>query len=121
MFGQDFWALATLALATASLAWVGWICLPQVLKLTGLSRFRNGIRAGPEGVHLDKLPEKHADLGLQLLDLGFAPLGVYWESDDFRRTFTEYVFASEKEGCYASLYGFTREVPRVSFITAFAD
>jgi hypothetical protein len=113
--------LATPILAVVSLAWAVWICSPEVLKLTQIRRFRNGILAGPEGVAFEDLPEQHAAMGFQLLHLGFKPLGVYWEGDDPRRTFTEYVYESREEGCYASLYGFGRADARMSFITVFAD
>jgi hypothetical protein len=121
MTGHELLTLATPVLAAVALAGAAWFCLPDLLKLAGITRFRNGIRAGPEGVALEVLPEQHAALGFQLLHLGFKPLGVYWESDDPRRTFTEYVFASRREECYAVLYGFTHTDARLSFVTAFAD
>ncbi len=121
MNAYDLLVQAIPIVAAVSLVLAGWLCLPEVLKLTQLHRFRNGVRGGPEAMSLDDLPRQHAGMGFQLLHMGFRPLGVYWETDDPRRTATEYVYTSSEEGCYATLYGFGGTDARVSFITVFGD
>jgi hypothetical protein len=121
MNADDVRTLLTWALAAAGGVWALWLCSPQLLDLLGLGGFANGVRGGPEEMGDDRIPEGHAALAGQLRELGFTPLGVYWEGVRSGPTFEEWVYFSREERCYASLYGFTRGVPRVSFITALAD
>jgi hypothetical protein len=113
------WLLTVILQAAAAVA-VLWICLPDLLDLLGLA-FRNGIDGGPSDVEPDGTDPSHEDFHRQLLALGFVPLGRYWEGMRFGKTFQEFAYASEREGCFASMFGLAHKDHHVAFLTTFAD
>lgn len=116
----DLLSLLTVVLQIAAAFALFWLCLPNLLHLLGLA-FHNGIAGGPSDVEPDGTDASHADLHRQLEALGFIPLGLYWEGMRFGKHFDELVYASEQEGCFASMFGLAHADHHVAFLTTFTD
>src|SRR5262249_42093384 len=116
----DLLFLLTLVLQGAAAVGVFWLCLPDLLALLGLA-FHNGVAGGPSDVEPDGTDPSHEDFHRQLQALGFTPLGRYWEGMRFGKTFQELAYASEQEGCFATVFGLAHADHHVAFLTTFTD
>jgi hypothetical protein len=97
------------------------ICLPNLLQLVGWHRFHNGIYGGPSDVEPEGKGDLYAHYYGQLRQLGFEPLGVYWEQVIFGRPSQEFAFVLPKENCQAIVYRLAGGDFRVVFKTVFVD
>jgi hypothetical protein len=99
-----------------------WLCLPRLLVVFRQNRIHRGFEGGPEEAGrywLHGIDEQHYQ---QLAELGFKPLGIYWEKTDFGRKFQEFVYVAPTERCFAMLYPINQILPRrATFLTAFDD
>jgi len=99
-----------------------WLCLPRLLVVFRQNRIHRGFEAGPEEASrywLHSIDEQHYQ---QLAELGFKPLGIYWEKTDFGRKFLEFIYIAPGQGCFAMLYPDNQIMPRrATFMTAFDD
>ena len=120
MAALDTLSLITLFVQAICLAAVLWLCLPSFL--TALrGGVQNGVAGGPSDVMPDGPDGIPASLHQELLDLGFEPLGVYWEKG-LGQTFHEYVFVDPQRECCAAAYRmFQAEFPRVTLVTVATD
>lgn len=115
-------ALLVTCLQITSLLLALFLCYPQLLVVLKRSQIRGGFQGGPEEAArywLHSIDEEHFQ---QLAGLGFTPVGVYWETADFKRTFRQFVFTKPAERCFAMLYPRDQIMPRrASFLTVFSD
>jgi hypothetical protein len=116
----DFLFLLTVVLRAAAAAGVVWLCLPELLTLLGIA-FKNGVAGGPADVEPDGTDASHLEFHRQLQALGFTPLGQYWEANRFGKTFHELAYASEKEECFATIFGLAQVDHHVALLTTFTD
>jgi hypothetical protein len=116
----DVLFLLTLVLQGAAAVGVFWLCLPDLLALLGLA-FHNGVSGGPSDVEPDGNDPSHEDFHRQLQALGFTPLGRYREGTRFGKTFQELAYASEQEGCFATVFGLAHADHHVAILTTFTD
>ncbi len=108
-------------LMVAGLALTLWICLPNLLRFAGCIRFRNGVYGGPAELEPEGKGELYASLYQQLIDLGFEPLGVYWEKVIWHHRSQEFAFVLRKENCQGIIFRLAGGDPRVVLKTVFSN
>jgi hypothetical protein len=109
-------------LMAAAVSGAVWVCLPDILFLTGLSRVRHGVLGGPEEVRCGAGELVTEEIAEQLGALGFTPAGLHWEQLPAHKCFRVAVFVSRADECFASVYRLLNNDPsRVAFKTPFAN
>jgi hypothetical protein len=112
----------TLVVASVALAIIIHLSMRHVMVVLGRSPLRNGFDAGPDALNPELVPTLDADLFNEMLELGFKPLGIYWEQVSFSKRHQEYIFVRPGENCYGNLYRSDSILPRRgSFFTVFPD
>jgi hypothetical protein len=79
-------------------------CLPHLLLLVGLRRYRGGTYGGPDDLLPDDSPDAYREKYQQLLALGFRPFGIYWSRIGRTITTESYIFGSADHPCLAQIY-----------------
>lgn len=111
-----------IGLLIVSLLLAAWLCLPEIIVLCGWPCICNGFDGGPKDVTASRCPDVDEDLFEEFADLGFEPVGIYWEKTRFGRTFHELVFANSAHPGFGMLYPNNQIGPRrAAFLTVFTD
>lgn len=111
-------SLLTWILIPLSLLCAVWLCLPDALVLLGRVNIQRGFSGGPDDVA--RHPEYASEeVCREIEELGFVPLGVYWETLPGHKLFHELIYVSRERDCYAvATRLFDNDPPRVSFFSA---
>ncbi len=111
-----------IGLLIASLLLAAWLCLPEVIVLCRWPCISTGFDGGPKEATASRCPDVDEDLFEEFAELGFEPVGVYWERAPFGRTFRELIFAHRDHPGFGMLYPNNQIGPRrAAFLTVFTD
>src|ERR1700733_13841933 len=94
----------TSGLLIVSLLLAAWMCLPEVIVLCTWPCIRNGFEGGPREATARRCPDVDEDMFEEFAELGFEPVGVYWEEIRSGRTFRELIFAHPDHPGFGILY-----------------